>query len=88
MASGPSTAPAGKRVLSDDEWVFRPPSSWKSHTVDELPRDVRTFVEEQRRLCQPTNLYICNGTPEENDLIVDFMIKLGMAVKLNKLEKW
>ncbi|XP_029842784.2 phosphoenolpyruvate carboxykinase, cytosolic [GTP] isoform X1 [Ixodes scapularis] len=71
-------------TLTDADWVFRPPPLWKSLDLSELPRKVRHFVEEQRRLCQPANVYVCNGSFEENDLIVAFMMKLGMAVQLKK----
>ncbi|KAG0438474.1 hypothetical protein HPB47_016997 [Ixodes persulcatus] len=71
-------------ALTDADWVFRPPPFWKSLDMSELPRKVRHFVEEQRRLCQPANVYVCNGTFEENDLIIAFMMKLGMAVQLKK----
>ncbi|KAL3259349.1 hypothetical protein MRX96_002009 [Rhipicephalus microplus] len=73
--------PAGP---SDEDWVFKPPGIWKGHDVSDLPKKVRYFVEEQRRLCQPANVYVCDGSIEEHEVIMAFMVKLGLAVKLKK----
>lgn len=73
--------PAGP---SDEDWVFKPPGLWKGHDVSDLPKKVRHFVEEQRRLCQPTNVYVCDGSIEEHEVIMAFMLKLGLCVQLKK----
>ncbi|KAK8770871.1 hypothetical protein V5799_025884 [Amblyomma americanum] len=83
--SAPSSPPEHKPAAPvDEDWLFKPPAVWKGHDVTDLPKKVRHFVEEQRRLCQPASVYVCDGSSEENEAIIAFMIKLGLAVPLKK----
>lgn len=42
------------------------------------------WVEEWVQLCQPDNVYWCDGSEEENQKLLDGMIAAGTAVKLNE----
>lgn len=41
------------------------------------------WVKEWAELFQPENVYWCDGSAEENQRLLDQMVKTGMAVKLN-----
>lgn len=41
------------------------------------------WVKEWAELCQPDNVYLCDGSEQENQRLLDEMVKSGMAVKLN-----
>lgn len=60
---------------------FRPNSDLKT-----LPDHVRLYVEEKIALCKPSALHICDGTEEENEFLIQCMLRDGMIVKLNKHE--
>jgi phosphoenolpyruvate carboxykinase (GTP) len=42
------------------------------------------WVKEWAELCQPDNVYWCDGSEAENKKLLDEMVKSGMAVKLNE----
>lgn len=84
---GPAPHPPSEHkpaAPADEDWVFKPPALWKGHDMVDLPKKVRHFVEEQRRLCQPASVYVCDGSMEENEAVIAFMIKLGLTVPLRK----
>jgi phosphoenolpyruvate carboxykinase (GTP) len=41
------------------------------------------WVEECRKLCQPDNVYWCDGSKTEYDKMVDLLVKAGLATPLN-----
>lgn len=45
------------------------------------------WVKEWAELCQPDNVYWCDGSEEENQRLLDQMVKAGMAVKLNESKR-
>ena len=45
------------------------------------------WVKEWADLCQPDNIYLCDGSAEENQRLLDQMEKSGMAVKLNEKKR-
>ncbi|EDO41588.1 predicted protein [Nematostella vectensis] len=51
-----------------------------------LPKKVQDFVTENVELCQPDKIHICDGSPEENQSLVDFLVKKGTCFKLTKRE--
>jgi len=60
---------------------FRPNTDLKT-----LPDHVRLYVEEKIALCKPSALHICDGSEEENEFLIQQMLRDGMIVKLNKHE--
>ena len=42
------------------------------------------WVDEWAKVCQPENVYWCDGSQEENDRLLGEMVASGMAVKLNE----
>ena len=60
---------------------FRPNADLKT-----LPEHVRSYVEEKIALCKPHALHICDGSEEENEYLIQYMLREGMLVKLNKHE--
>lgn len=58
--------------------------------LDQLPKSVRQFVEENARLCNPDDIHVCDGSEEENREILDKLQSEGRLVKLTKpgYENW
>jgi phosphoenolpyruvate carboxykinase (GTP) len=42
------------------------------------------WIKEVSDLCQPDDIYICNGSKEEYDSMMELMVKSGSAVPLKK----
>lgn len=51
-----------------------------------LPEHVRGYVEEKIALCKPSALHICDGSVEENEFLIQNMLREGVLVKLQKHE--
>ncbi len=45
---------------------------------------LNTWIKEVADMCQPDNIYVCNGTKEEYDQMMSLMIKSGSATVLKK----
>jgi phosphoenolpyruvate carboxykinase (GTP) len=45
------------------------------------------WVKEWADLCQPDNVYWCDGSEEENQRLLDEMVKSGAAIKLNEKKR-
>jgi phosphoenolpyruvate carboxykinase (GTP) len=46
-------------------------------------KKLQEWVREMAEMCQPDNIYWCDGSQEENDRLLDEMVKSGAAIKLN-----
>ena len=42
------------------------------------------WVKEMADLCQPDEIYWCDGSEEENQRLLQMMVDIGMAIKLNE----
>ncbi len=49
---------------------------------------VLTFLEHDVELCQPAFIHICDGSDEENRLMLDILIAEGIVQPLPKYENW
>ncbi len=47
-------------------------------------KKLKAWVQEWVELCQPDNVYWCDGSEEENQRLLDEMVAAGAAVKLNE----
>ncbi|MDR1729749.1 MAG: phosphoenolpyruvate carboxykinase (GTP) [Prevotellaceae bacterium] len=45
---------------------------------------LNAWVKEWAEICQPENVYLCDGSEEEYSRLMDEMVKSGMARKLNE----
>ncbi|CAH1268850.1 PCK1 [Branchiostoma lanceolatum] len=54
--------------------------------LDKLQPRVRTWVEQQARICQPDNIHICDGTLEENNIILNMLESQKVIKKLPKYD--
>ncbi|XP_050421561.1 phosphoenolpyruvate carboxykinase [GTP]-like [Adelges cooleyi] len=56
----------------------------KLTAVSLLPAKLREFVEENVRICCPSNVQVCDGSDAENQLLVNKLIESGTIVSLPK----
>ncbi|KAH8401192.1 hypothetical protein KR009_003563, partial [Drosophila setifemur] len=54
--------------------------------VNSLTAGVRSFVEEGVALCQPDQVHICDGSEQENKLLIKSLLEVGTIVALPKYE--
>ena len=47
-------------------------------------KKLKAWVQEWVEICQPDNVYWCNGSEEENQRLLNQMVAAGAAVKLNE----
>ncbi|XP_018332912.1 phosphoenolpyruvate carboxykinase [GTP] [Agrilus planipennis] len=52
----------------------------------EMPPNVREFVEEYVALCKPKEVYICDGSETENSILLNKLQKQGTIIPLPKYE--
>ena len=55
--------------------------------VDALSSSVRKFVEDNAKICQPKNIYVCDGTQEENKKMIAELVEQGRMKEL-KYDNW
>lgn len=55
---------------------------------ESLPIKVQDYVAEKAELCKPDNVYICDGSKEENESLVNQLIEDGVLTKLHKYDNW
>ncbi|XP_046385721.1 phosphoenolpyruvate carboxykinase, cytosolic [GTP]-like isoform X2 [Ischnura elegans] len=55
-------------------------------SLDKLPAKVREFVEDSAKLCQPSNIHVCDGSESENEYLLKIMQENRMIEKLPKYE--
>ena len=51
-----------------------------------LSIQVRKFVDENVKICQPSAVHICDGSEQENTQLCNELIKEGIFKKLTKFE--
>lgn len=56
--------------------------------LSSLPTKVQNYVADQAEVCQPDNIYICDGSKEENEALINQLIEDGVLTKLNKFDNW
>lgn len=49
-----------------------------------MNKKLEAWVKEVQELCQPDRVYWCDGSEEENQRLLDEMVKSGMAIPLKK----
>jgi len=52
-----------------------------------INKKLRTWVNEWALLCQPDSIHWCDGSNQENQKLLDLMVKTGMAVHLNEARR-
>lgn len=55
---------------------------------ESLPAKVQDYVADKVELCQPDNVYICDGSKEENEFLINELIEAGVLTKLAKYDNW
>ena len=51
-----------------------------------LPKSVQAYVEEKVKLCQPDEIHICDGSDEENQILLSMLEKNGSVKRLKKMQ--
>lgn len=65
---------------------FRLPSACYTCNLSKLPRNLKTYVEEQARLCQPDAIHLCDGSDVENLALLKLLQQEGRIQKLEHME--
>jgi phosphoenolpyruvate carboxykinase (GTP) len=47
-------------------------------------KKLQAWVKEMADMCQPDQIYWCDGSEEENQRLLQMMVDSGMAIKLNQ----
>lgn len=55
---------------------------------ESLPTKVQDYVANQAEVCKPDNIYICDGSKEENESLINQLIEAGVLTKLHKYDNW
>lgn len=50
-------------------------------------KKLRSWVEETAKLCQPDNIYWCDGSQEENDRLCEELVQKGTFVRLDPVKR-
>ncbi len=56
--------------------------------VDGLAPNVQEYIRKQSKVCQPDQVYVCDGSEEENLALLNQLQKDGRFQKLSKYENW
>ena len=78
-----SSSRATQVVLHSSKTIQSRPLS-----VEALSSTVRKFVEENARVCQPKNIYVCDGSEEESQKMMGELVDQGRLRKLTKYDNW
>ena len=57
-------------------------------SVDVLSPSIRKFVDENAKICQPSSIYVCDGSEEENRRLIEKLEDKGRLTKLTKYDNW
>ena len=63
-------------------------STHSSINVDALSPRIKQFVDENAKICQPDNIYVCDGSEEENAMLIEKLQQDGRLDKLTKYDNW
>ncbi|PAA94713.1 hypothetical protein BOX15_Mlig014597g3 [Macrostomum lignano] len=55
-------------------------------TLSSLPTIARNYVKEKANICQPDDVYLCDGSEEENKRFLEIMRRAGIAKPLRKMD--
>lgn len=47
-------------------------------------KKLQAWIDEIAKMCQPDNIYLCDGSEEENERLLKELVDSGAAVKLNQ----
>jgi phosphoenolpyruvate carboxykinase (GTP) len=59
-----------------------------SSVLDQLAPEIRKYVEDKAKLCQPDNLLLCDGSDDEFKRFMHQLVDDNIAKPLAKLENW
>ena len=56
--------------------------------IKSLCPTIQAFIEEQRKLCTPDKVYVCDGSEDENRAFIQQLLEDGRFVRLTKYDNW
>ena len=65
-----------------------PSRKFSTAPFNKLQPKVQKFVEEKARICQPSQIHVCDGSQAEGKQLLDQMQKDGQVIPLDKYENW
>ena len=57
-------------------------------SIDHLAPHIQEFIEEQRKLCKPDKIYVCDGSEAETKAVIQQLLEDGRFLKLPKYDNW
>lgn len=57
-------------------------------SLSALSSETRSYIEEKAAICQPDNVYICDGSEEENEHMIKTLLNNKMIEPLPKYKNW
>ena len=56
--------------------------------LNQLPKQLRDYIEEKAKICQPDQIHICDGSETEYQNLVKYLQEAGTIQKLEKMKNW
>lgn len=62
---------------------------WEHHfIIDTIVFQLRRYVEEAIKQCNPSEIHLCDGSERENKIFIEKMLFDGTIVPLPKYRNW
>ena len=55
---------------------------------ESLSSSIKDYIDQQVKVCQPKDVYICDGSEEENAALLKKLEEAGRIRKLDKYDNW
>ena len=68
--------------------VFNGHLATYSSNLTGIPKNVQDYIEEKAKLCQPDQIHICDGSEEENKILLGLLERSGAIQRLRKMDNW
>jgi hypothetical protein len=60
--------------------------AYNAHTTSYTPNTkLNAWITEMEKLCQPTRVHVCNGSEQENTLLLDALVQRQLSLAIAML---
>ena len=64
------------------------PLSTVGLNLESLSPNIRQYISEQVKVCEPDQIHVCDGSEKENQALLDKLQRDGRLQKLSKYDNW